>query len=117
MEPKMYCIVVAGRLSPGFADGFDGVTQRDEGPDTVLEGVFIDQSHLHGLLDQLRRLGLEVTKFDTVSTDESQKPDSDCRGVGSSGALMADDRRRLGSGRCDEFVQCSGNSEVLAPSS
>lgn len=70
MESKMFRIVVAGQLDRGFSAGLDGVSLRHDGAQTALEGVFVDQSHLHGLLDQLRALGIEVTSFSTTAPDE-----------------------------------------------
>jgi hypothetical protein len=70
MESKMFRIVVAGQLDRGFSAGLDGVSLRHDGAQTVLEGLFVDQSHLHGLLDRLRALGIEVTSFSTSATSE-----------------------------------------------
>mgnify|MGYP000504157015 CR=1 FL=1 len=58
-----------------FADGFDNMTQHQDGPNTVLLGDFIDQAHLHGLLDQIHGLGINITSFaltnnETRSTEQ-----------------------------------------------
>ncbi len=58
-----YHIVIRGLLSDGFADGFEGMVQAVQGGNTVLEGPLIDQSQLHGLLDRLHRLGIEIKSF------------------------------------------------------
>ena len=70
MKPKMFRITVAGHLDRGFSAGMDGVALRHDGPHTALEGEFVDQSHLHGLLDRFRSLGIEVTSFSTSAPDE-----------------------------------------------
>ena len=67
-----YRIVVHGRLSDAFAEGFDDMTQTSSGSNTVLEGLYVDQSHLHGLLDRLRGLGIEIVSFDTSSKEAHQ---------------------------------------------
>ena len=57
--------IVDGRLSERFADGFDNMTQHQDGQNTGLEGNLADQAHLHGLLDQIR-LGIYVMSFETT---------------------------------------------------
>jgi hypothetical protein len=56
-----YDIRVAGHLSTHWADRFDGMELRAE-PDgtTVIHGPVIDQAALHGILQQVRDLGLEL---------------------------------------------------------
>ena len=72
MEPGTYRIVVNGRLGDAFVDGFGDMTQTTRGSNTVLEGRYVDQSHLHGLLDRLRGLGIEILGFDTSPKEAHQ---------------------------------------------
>ena len=65
-SPREFRIWVDGRLSEHFADGLTGVEQREEAGRTVLVGEYIDDAHLHGVLDQLRGLGIAVTRFEVV---------------------------------------------------
>jgi len=67
-----YRIVVHGRLGDGFVDGFEDMTQTTAATNTVLEGPFVDRSHLHGLLDRLRDLGIEIVSFDTWTMERHQ---------------------------------------------
>ena len=67
-----YRIVVKGRLSDGFANGFEDMTQTASGPNTMLEGSYLDQSHLHGLLDRLRDLGIQIISFDASPEEAHQ---------------------------------------------
>jgi hypothetical protein len=57
-------IWVEGRLDPRFAEGLDNVEQKDTANGTTLSGAFIDQSQLHGILDHLRALGINVRRFE-----------------------------------------------------
>jgi hypothetical protein len=57
-------IEIDGRLTPGFAESLDGVDQQDSADGTTLSGDFIDQSQLHGILDHLRGLGIDVRRFE-----------------------------------------------------
>ena len=55
-----YTIVVRGELDDRFAHLFNGMTmQRVEGT-TVLTGCVIDQAQLHGFIERLEELGLEL---------------------------------------------------------
>jgi hypothetical protein len=58
--PTCYELVVRGRLSERLASAFDGLTVESAEGQTVLSGRFLDQSQLHGVLDRLRALGIEL---------------------------------------------------------
>lgn len=66
MSPQSYHIVVVGRLRHRFADGFDNMTQHQDGSNTVLSAQLADQAALAGLLDQIRGLGITITSFALV---------------------------------------------------
>jgi len=56
-----YTLRVAGRLDGRWATRFDGFTlTADPDGTTTLAGVVTDQAQLHGLLAQIRDLGLEL---------------------------------------------------------
>lgn len=72
MRPHKYRIVVSGDINDDVAGGIADITQRpDDNGLAVLEGDFIDQSHLDGLLSQLRGLGLEISDCSTMSAAEA----------------------------------------------
>jgi hypothetical protein len=55
-----YQVVVRGRLGEHLASTF-GHLELDSRPgQTTLTGTFADQAQLHGLLDQLRDLGIHL---------------------------------------------------------
>lgn len=66
MGPKRYRIVVAGELSYRFAPAFDGMTVQCGGGQTAITGMVVDQSHLHGLLDRVGELGLDLVSVNTI---------------------------------------------------
>ncbi len=70
MSPQSYRIVVDGRLNVRFAAAFDDMAQHQDGAVTVLSGDFVDQAHLHGLLDQIRGLGIQITSFAVTGNQE-----------------------------------------------
>ena len=73
-DQSQFRIWVAGRLGEGFADGFDGIEQQDVDGVTTLTGNLIDQSHIFGILDRLRHLGVEVRRFETYQPGDPGIP-------------------------------------------
>jgi hypothetical protein len=62
-----YRIVVNGRLSERFADAFDGMTLEPNGQTTAIVGAVADQSHLFGVLERIRSLGLELLRVEEAA--------------------------------------------------
>ena len=79
MRPRRYRIVVAGELSQRFALAFDGMTMRCGSGQTVLTGTVVDQAHLHGLLNQLGELGLDLVSLAPIDDDPEQEQQRDRR--------------------------------------
>ena len=77
MRPRRYRIVVAGELSQRFAQAFDGMTMRCGSGQTVLTGTVVDQAHLHGLLNQLGELGLDLVSLAPIDDDPEQEQQRD----------------------------------------
>jgi hypothetical protein len=69
---RRFRIWVAGRLGAEFTDGIDGLDQQDAEGATTLMGELADHSHIHGVLDRLRNLGVEVLRFETYRPDEQE---------------------------------------------
>jgi hypothetical protein len=71
-----YQIRIKGHLAPHWAESFAGmhITQVANG-ETLLTGPVVDQAALHGLLKQVRNLGLPLVSVTPVKPD--QKDDSD----------------------------------------
>ena len=70
MQPTRYRIMVAGELSSRFAPAFDGMTVQCADGETAITGVVVDQSQLHGLLDRVGDLGLELVSINAVGDEE-----------------------------------------------
>ncbi len=66
---RHFRIYVAGRLDRCFVEGIDEIQLGHSQDGSTLEGTFVDQSHLRGLLDRLWQLGIEVIKFETYLAD------------------------------------------------
>jgi hypothetical protein len=61
-EGGSYEIRVRGRLSDALLTAFEGMRASVEPVETVLHGPVQDQAALHGLLDRIQSLGLELVE-------------------------------------------------------
>jgi hypothetical protein len=59
MQTTHYEVIVRGRLGPALVSAFDGLTATTTAASTVLSGE-LDQSALHGVLERVESLGLEL---------------------------------------------------------
>jgi hypothetical protein len=65
-----YEIRVRGRVSDATLSQLQGM-QADPAPtETVLHGPVVDQAGLHGLLDQIQSLGLELIEVRRLPTSD-----------------------------------------------
>jgi hypothetical protein len=60
VAPVGYEIRIKGRLSDSLTGAFEDFTAAVKPAETVMRGEVRDQSELHGLLDQIQSLGLEL---------------------------------------------------------
>jgi hypothetical protein len=65
----VYQIVVRGRISERYATAFDGMEMETKSGQTSLTGEIIDNSHLHGILDHIIALGLELVSVEEMSRE------------------------------------------------
>ena len=66
---KVYRIVVRSELSERYAVAFEGLEMEMKHGCTVLTGEIIDQPHLHGILDRISGLGLELVSVQALPED------------------------------------------------
>ncbi|MEO8285141.1 MAG: hypothetical protein ABI670_01755 [Chloroflexota bacterium] len=77
-EPGLYEIRVKGRLGDQWADWFGGLTLTPDGNgDTLLTGPVVDQAALHGLLRQVRDLGMPL--LSVIRVEEGEQDASDVK--------------------------------------
>jgi hypothetical protein len=60
MGPTVFRIVGRGELRPRYVPAFEGMTLATGDGQTAIVGPVIDQAHLHGLLNRIGDLGLEL---------------------------------------------------------
>jgi hypothetical protein len=63
---KVYRIVVRDDIGERFALAFEEMRVEASGGQTVLTGEIIDQPHLHGILDRISSLGLELLSVESL---------------------------------------------------
>jgi hypothetical protein len=78
-RPTIYRIVVRGELSRRFSTAFEGMTLLAGDGETSISGPVVDQSHLHGLLDRVRDLGLELISVNAILEPTMPTPYGDAR--------------------------------------
>jgi hypothetical protein len=61
-----YRIVVRGELSDRYAVAFEGMQMQAKDGQTILTGEVIDDSHLHGIIDRIGALGLELVSVQAL---------------------------------------------------
>lgn len=70
----MYRIRVRGRLTERMSAALDGMTLRPGQTHSTFTGEVKDQAHLHGLLNRLSDLGLELLSV-TPEAEPTSPPD------------------------------------------
>jgi hypothetical protein len=66
-----YEIRIRGRVSQALLDSFEGMTSETEPVETVLHGPVRDQAELHGLIDRVQALGLELIEVRRLPSQSS----------------------------------------------
>jgi hypothetical protein len=66
MSEAEYRLVVQGELDARYACLFENMDMRQVSGTTVLTGTVIDQAHLHGLIERIEELGLELLEVQQV---------------------------------------------------
>lgn len=73
MSEQRYALHVRGQVGPTILASFEG-WESEAAPDaTVLRGPVRDQSELHGLIDRVQELGLELIEVRRLP-DRDQPP-------------------------------------------
>ena len=65
----IYRIVVRSELNDSYAVAFEGMEMETKHGCTVLTGEIIDQPHLHGILDRINGLGLQLLSVQALPED------------------------------------------------
>jgi outer membrane PBP1 activator LpoA protein len=60
MTAGRYELVLRGELGDRFEPLFEGMRFERRAGQTVLTGEVLDQSHLHGLIERIAELGVEL---------------------------------------------------------
>jgi hypothetical protein len=71
MTAGEYEIRIKGRVSDSLLASFDGLDANFHPAETVLHANDLDQAALHGVLERVRTLGLELIEVRQVKTGRS----------------------------------------------
>ncbi|MFL6038881.1 MAG: hypothetical protein ACJ74B_09640 [Gaiellaceae bacterium] len=74
MKPSRYEFRVRGRLAERLLSSFDGFDAEIQPVETILSGPVADQAALHGVLEQIESLGLELVEVKQVDTRRQPLP-------------------------------------------
>lgn len=70
MSPQWYVIRVQGELPSGWANWFEGLeVHRGLPGESILSGLAVDQSALHGILAKIRDMNLELISVNRVDAN------------------------------------------------
>lgn len=69
MTGERYEIRVKGNVGEPLLDSFEGLDARVRPAETILRGEIIDQPALHGILDRIQALGLELIEVRRVEEE------------------------------------------------
>jgi hypothetical protein len=73
VTPASYEIRIKGKVGDPLLASFGGLDASIKPAETVLRGVIQDQAALHGLLDRIQSLGLELIEIRQVQ-DPGEAP-------------------------------------------
>ena len=74
--PEFYEIRIKGHLDPTWQDWFEGLQLSHlEGDQTMLSGLLTDQATLHGLLERIRDLNMELLSVCRVENSPNKDLD------------------------------------------
>jgi len=68
-QPAVYRIRVQGVLPPDWQGWFNGMSLKDDGRITTLQGIVPDQPALFGLLIKIRDLGMTLLSVQLLGAD------------------------------------------------
>ena len=66
MDGRRYELVIRGEVGDRFALLFEGMQLRRDHGTTVITGVVRDQAQLHGLIERVQELGLELVSVNPL---------------------------------------------------
>ena len=68
MQSSRYEFRIRGQVGERLLASFGGFDAEVQPPETILRGAVVDQAALHGILEQIEALGLELVEVRQVGT-------------------------------------------------
>jgi hypothetical protein len=66
-QAVLYRFVIRGEIARPLVGPLEGMSVANDGAETVLTGGLVDQAHLHGALNALRDLGVELVSVNPAA--------------------------------------------------
>lgn len=77
-QRTVYQFRIKGHLGQQWLNWFEGLTVTlEEDGNTLLSGIVVDQSALHGHLKKIRDLGMPLLAVNQVEPTQTEKADTD----------------------------------------
>lgn len=70
MTATRFELVIRGEIGDRFATAFEGMRLERHPGRTLLIGLVRDQAHLHGLIERIGALGLELVSVNPLDQEE-----------------------------------------------
>jgi hypothetical protein len=68
---RNYEFVVRGEIGDRFGLVFEGMRLERTAGTTVLTGPILDQAHLHGLIERIQELGIELVSLNPLDPERT----------------------------------------------
>ena len=70
---QSYEFVLRGEIGDRFAPLFDGMRLQRTPGHTVLTGPVLDQAHLHGLIERIAEVGVDLVSVNPLAPPDARK--------------------------------------------
>jgi hypothetical protein len=67
MDSSQYELVIRGEVGERFGVLFEGMRLEPRRGSTAITGAVLDQAHLHGLIERVQELGLELISVNPLN--------------------------------------------------
>lgn len=70
-SPASYQVKVSGKIGDQWTSFFEDLDCKYENGTTTISGTVVDQSALHGVLNRIRDIGLQLISVNRIETEYS----------------------------------------------
>ena len=74
LKKNCYQITVQSLIDNQWSDWFEGMDITHSEGNTILTGLVVDQTALHGIINRIRDLNLTLVSVKYIESDQKDKP-------------------------------------------